>query len=281
MGLRKYRTMVGDFETTVYDGQKTTEVWASAIVELYTEEVKIFNSIDETFEYLASAKGNIILYYHNLKFDGAFWLSYLLVDRNFQQAVEKTGERINDVQWLNDKQMKNKTFKYSISDKGQFYSITIKINGKYIQIRDSLKLLPFSVKKIGKSFETKHKKLEMEYTGFRYSGCKITDEEKEYIKNDVLIVAKALNILFSENLTKMTSASNALNDYKEIIGKNKFSHWFTNLDYNVDKDIRQSYKGGFTYLNPIYKEKIVENINVLDVNSLYPSVMQFCKMPIR
>ena len=62
MGLRKYRTMVGDFETTVYDGQKTTEVWASAIVELYTEEVKIFNSIDETFEYLASAKGNIILY---------------------------------------------------------------------------------------------------------------------------------------------------------------------------------------------------------------------------
>ena len=79
----------------------------------------------------------------------------------------------------------------------------------------------------------------------------------------------------------MTSASNALNDYKEIIGKNKFSHWFTNLDYNVDKDIRQSYKGGFTYLNPIYKEKIVENINVLDVNSLYPSVMQFCKMPIR
>ena len=179
MGLRKYRTMVGDFETTVYDGQKTTEVWASAIVELYTEEVKIFNSIDETFEYLASAKGNIILYYHNLKFDGAFCLSYLLVDRNFQQAVEKTGERINDVQWLNDKQMKNKTFKYSISDKGQFYSITIKINGKYIQIRDSLKLLPFSVKKIGKSFETKHKKLEMEYTGFRYSGCKITDEEKE------------------------------------------------------------------------------------------------------
>ncbi|MGN1371248.1 MAG: DNA polymerase [Candidatus Coprovivens sp.] len=39
--------------------------------------------------------------------------------------------------------------------------------------------------------------------------------------------------------------------------------------------------GGFTYLNPIYKEKIVENINVLDVNSLYPSVMQYCKMPIR
>lgn len=138
-----------------------------------------------------------------------------------------------------------------------------------------------SVDSIAKTYGLPISKLKIDYNAEREKGHILTEEEKEYIKNDVLIVAKALNILFNENLTKMTSASNALNDYKEIIGKNKFSHWFTNLDYNVDKDIRQSYKGGFTYLNPIYKEKIVENINVLDVNSLYPSVMQYCKMPIR
>ena len=284
MGLRKYRTMVGDFETTVYDGQKTTEVWASAIVELYTEEVKIFNSIDDTFEYLASAKGNIILYYHNLKFDGAFWLSYLLVDRNFQQAVEKTGERINDVQWLNDKQMKNKTFKYSISDKGQFYSITIKINGKYIQIRDSLKLLPFSVKKIGKSFETKHKKLEMEYTGFRYSGCKITDEEKEYIKNDVLVVKEALEIMFNEGHNKLTIGSCCLAEFKKIIGKEDFKDYFPNLtektldkttygSFNAEEYIRKSYRGGWCYVVKGKENKIYTKGITADVNSLYPSVM--------
>ena len=284
MGLRKYRTMVGDFETTVYDGQKTTEVWASAIVELYTEEVKIFNSIDDTFEYLASAKGNIILYYHNLKFDGAFWLSYLLVDRNFQQAVEKTGERINDVQWLNDKQMKNKTFKYSISDKGQFYSITIKINGKYIQIRDSLKLLPFSVKKIGKSFETKHKKLEMEYTGFRYSGCKITDEEKEYIKNDVLVVKEALEIMFNEGHNKLTIGSCCLAEFKKIIGKDDFRQYFPNLtemaldketygSFNAEEYIRKSYRGGWCYVVKGKENKIYTKGITADVNSLYPSVM--------
>ena len=284
MGLRKYRTMVGDFETTVYDGQKTTEVWASAIVELYTEEVKIFNSIDETFEYLASAKGNIILYYHNLKFDGAFWLSYLLVDRNFQQAVEKTGERINDVQWLNDKQMKNKSFKYSISDKGQFYSITIKINGKYIQIRDSLKLLPFSVKKIGKSFETKHKKLEMEYTGFRYSGCKITDEEKEYIKNDVLVVKEALEIMFNEGHNKLTIGSCCLAEFKKIIGKDDFRQYFPNLtevtldketygSFNAEEYIRKSYRGGWCYVVKGKENKIYTKGITADVNSLYPSVM--------
>lgn len=37
--------------------------------------------------------------------------------------------------------------------------------------------------------------------------------------------------------------------------------------------------GGFTYLNPIYKNKTVENIVNLDVNSLYPSVMEACSLP--
>ena len=35
----KARTFMADFETTVYEGQTSTEVWASACVELYTEDV--------------------------------------------------------------------------------------------------------------------------------------------------------------------------------------------------------------------------------------------------
>ena len=107
----------------------------------------------------------------------------------------------------------------------------------------------------------------------REKGHILTAEEIEYIKNDVLIVAKALNVLFYEDLTKMTQGSNALNDFKEILTKSKFNHYFPTLDYEVDKDLRKSYKGGFTYLNPIYKEKDVGKGVVLDVNSLYPSVM--------
>ena len=47
---------MGDFETTVYKGQVHTEVWASASVELFTEDVKIFHSIGEQFEYFKSLK---------------------------------------------------------------------------------------------------------------------------------------------------------------------------------------------------------------------------------
>lgn len=77
----------------------------------------------------------------------------------------------------------------------------------------------------------------------------------------------------------MTQGSNALNDFKEMLTKSKFNHYFPTLDYEVDKDLRKSYKGGFTYLNPIYKEKDLENITVLDVNSLYPSVMYEKELP--
>ena len=39
MKVPKYRYFVGDFETTVYKEQVNTEVWASASVELFTEDV--------------------------------------------------------------------------------------------------------------------------------------------------------------------------------------------------------------------------------------------------
>ena len=284
MKIKKFKTFVGDFETTVYEGQKHTEVWASAIVELYSEDVKIFKSIDETFEYLSVMKDNVIVYYHNLKFDGSFWLSYLLVDRNFKQAYNKTGERINDVEWQQEKEMKNNTFKYSISDKGQFYTIIIKVNNKFIEIRDSLKLLPFSVKKIGKSFETKHKKLDMEYTGFRYSGCEITLEEQEYIKNDVLVVKEALEIMYNEGHNKLTIGSCCLEEYKKLIGKDDYTMYFPNLteieldkdtygSFNAEEYIRKSYRGGWCYVVKGKENKIYTNGVTADVNSLYPSVM--------
>ena len=100
---------MGDFETTVYKGQEYTEVWASAVVELYSEDVSIFHSIDETLEYLYDLNTNVVIWYHNLKFDGAFWISYLLKDLGYKQALEKVGDT---VQWQKTTKMLNNTFKY-------------------------------------------------------------------------------------------------------------------------------------------------------------------------
>ena len=284
MKTRKYRYFVGDFETTVYKGQVNTEVWASASVELFTEDVHIFHSIEEQFEYFVGLNSNIICYYHNLKFDGAFWLSYLLVDLGYTQAYIKTGDNANDFEWIAPKYMKNKTFNYSISNMGQWYRISIKINDHIIEFRDSLKLLPFSVKRIGQSFGTKHKKLEMEYKGFRYAGCVITDEEKDYISNDILVVKEALEIMFTEGHNRLTIGSCCLAEYKKSIGRKYYDELFPNVyEIPIDKTIygfdnagdwiRQAYRGGWCYLVKGKERKVFKNGTTADVNSLYPSMM--------
>lgn len=284
MRVKKYRYFMCDFETTVYEGQEHTEVWASASVELFTEDVKIFHSIDEQLEYFISLNENIVGYYHNLKFDGTFWLDFLLTKKHFQQATEKIGEEENEVEWLKDREMKNNTFKYSISDRGQWYTIIMKINNRYIELRDSLKLLPFSVKRIGESFKTKHKKLEMEYKGFRYAGCEITPEEQKYIANDVLVVKEALEFMFSEGHNKLTIGSCCLEEYKSIITKELFELQFPDMyqigidpeqfkENNAGDYIRHSYKGGWCYVVKAKQNKIFHRGLTADVNSLYPSMM--------
>ena len=189
---------VADFETTVYDNQDHTEVWAAALVKLKTEDVRI--------------------------------------------------------------------------------------NDKYIYFRDSLKLLPFSVRSIGKGFATKHKKLEMEYNGYRYAGCEITEDEKFYIANDVLVVKEALEIMFSQGHKELTIGSCCLKEYKRIITQAAFDDMFPDLtkyeikrqdtpEENAEQYIRKSYRGGWCYVVKNKAHKIYNSGTTADVNSLYPSMM--------
>lgn len=282
MRKRKFRYFVCDFETTVFEGQTHTEVWASASVEMFTEDVQIFHSIAEQFEYFVQQDCNVVAYFHNLKFDGSFWLSYLMLHLKYTQAYDEITEGI--VRWKHEKDMPNNSFKYSISDRGQWYTIIIKTHSHIIEIRDSLKLLPFSVKKLGESFQTKHKKLEMEYKGFRYAGCEITDEEKKYIANDVLVVKEAMEFMFNNNHDKLTIGSCCLAEYEEIMTKETYEQYFPNL-YEIPLDekrhgvnnvgdwIRKSYKGGWCYLVKGKENKIKQKGLTADVNSLYPSMM--------
>ena len=251
-----------DFETSTWQTDKTF-VWAFALCEIGNEDnVIIGNNIDDFMKYVEHLP-NSEIFFHNLKFDGEFIIHWLLT-HGFTHVKDK-------------KDRKDKTFSTLISDMGMFYSIEVYFKvwnkkDKKVKFIDSLKIIPFGVEQIAKSFGLPISKLEIDYNEPRELGHKLTKEESDYITNDVKIVAMALDLLFKEGLTKITTASNALANYKETIGKSKFENLFPELDYDVDKDIRQAYKGGFTYLNPIYKEIDTGGGVVLDVNSLYPSV---------
>lgn len=255
-----------DFETTT--DPLDCRVWACGICSIdETHSFKYGNSLEWFIEFAKNNTGSTF-YFHNLKFDGEFILCYL-----FEHGYKYVTDR---------KKLKTKTFTTLISDKGQFYSLEICFNkNEYktekITIYDSLKILPFSVETIAKGFNLPISKLEIDYDEKREIGHILTPQEIDYLRNDVEIMSRALLTIFNQDLRQMTQGSNALYDYKKIVGKKNFSKWFPIPDY--DFDVRQSYKGGFTYCDPRRQGQDIGEGIVLDVNSLYPAVMYDRPLP--
>lgn len=287
MGKRKPpRVFVADFETSVYEGQTRTEVWAAATVELGTENVVIHNSISKWFNYIGEIAeyDNVVVYFHNLKFDGNFILWYLMFKTNFKPAATEISEDV--VKWDDTRTLANRTYSYSIGRQGQWYTMRVGMNDHQIEIRDSLKLLPFALRKIGKDFKTKHQKLDIDYEGERHENEQIKPEEKEYIRNDVLVIKEALEIMYSQGHNKLTIGACCMSEFKTILQNDysEFRNLFPRMDeVTIDSDvygeptadayIRHAYKGGWCYLVKGKENKIFHNGTTADVNSLYPSVM--------
>lgn len=259
---------VADFETTT-DAQDC-RVWAWGLYEIGSYgHFQYGNSIDsfmDKMKELSAEKATV--YFHNLKFDGEF-IIYWMFTHGWLHVQEK-------------KERTNCSFMTLISDKGAFYSMEIyfrmlKTRQYKITFLDSLKVLPLSVAEIARAFDLPIQKEEIEYDADRPVGHELTLDEISYLRNDCEIVARALEQLFKQELTKMTTAANAMNNYKEIISRKNFSYWYPEPDY--DADVRQSYRGGFTYADPRFTNREIGAGIVLDVNSLYPSVMYSKPLP--
>lgn len=264
------RKFACDFETTT--DLKDCRVWAYACCEIGDTDNFIYgNSIDEFMEWCANRKENFTCYFHNLKFDGSFIVDWLM-HNDFEHVEDK-------------KNRKDNTFSTLITDMGQWYKIEVwfKVKGHKVNkvtFQDSLKILNFSVDFIAskKGFNLPQQKLELDYRAKREVGHILTDEEVAYIHNDVWIMATALGIMFDAGLNKMTIASDALKSFKDMCPS--FDRLFPKLSPEVDEMLRPSYKGGFTYVSDKYAGKELGAGVTLDVNSLYPSRMRSCFLPV-
>lgn len=255
-------SFTADFETTT--DEKDCRVWAYALCNINNpDEFYYGNSFEDFIQFCSDDKNNYTLYFHNLKFDGAFILSWLL--HNGYEYIEDRKDK------------RDHTFTTLITDMGQFYLIEIyfKVKSHHVnkvKILDSLKIFPnFSVERVAEGFDLPIRKLEIDYKLKRPVGWELTDEEVSYIRNDVEIMARALKIMFDQGLNKMTIAGDAFTSYKQF--NPNFRRRFPIISKAIDSDIRLSYRGGFTYVNEIYKEKAVGKGICIDKNSMYPSKM--------
>lgn len=268
--------LVADFETTVLPDTVTSsnlkelpitpsvEVWLACFCEVGKHDkdenfVINYDIKDFMYHVIEYCENNnpyeeTVVFFHNLKFDGSYITHFLL--RN------------------------NIEFEHFIDDMGMWFSITIETDKATIVFRDSLKVLNFSL-----GFLSEHIIKDVETlkgdTPLLLEKPKQEDIKKEwldYIINDVRILGIAIKELYFERgFTKFTSASESLFQFKQTVD---FDNLFPTLTYEEDREIRQGYKGAWTYVKESIKGKpIKKRIKVYDENSKYPSVMLHHELP--
>lgn len=252
---------VADFETEselYYEKYGCTDTWLCYIENLEDDNGYLCVDIDVFIEFIIKQFRkqckNQYVYFHNLSFDGMF-LMY---------ALDKMGIEFDTV----------------INEYKKIYEIKLNYGEKYISFRCSYMIFMCSVAALPESTKST-----IDYMPIRnYLSVKdATDEEIYYIKQDVRTVKKNLLALVNKFDVKLGGRfkTNASISYKELkrlasiklrkMGR-EWNDVFPKLKRSVDDYIRNAYSGGFTYLNPKYKDVLIKSKVVsYDMVSSYPT----------
>ena len=268
MRKKKCPIYLADFETTPYEQYKKegeTKVYLWCLKSLDEKQTYMGVNIDTFFSRLYELNiGKIVVYFHNLSFDGEFIMWYLL--KNNYSYGEK----------------ENQTFTPIIDETGNIYMINVWNNDIEIEIRCSYKLFPKSIEDIGEMVGVKKLNETHNYEEIKnYNSLEeLPQEEIDYINNDVTIMCRLIKYLEEVGINGVTMSSSAYKNWRKdkyFLCKNQF---IKDENDEINEIVRKSYRGGITKVNKKYEGVELEDVISFDVNSLYPSVMYDNPMPI-
>lgn len=293
---RKSCNLYADFETTAFaqylkDGY--TRVYLGGFIDDTQDDITVFGSIQGFFKSLkpyTELYTDLNIYFHNLAFDVSFIL-YYLNEQGYTHHIRADGE------W----ELPYKTYDLFINMQGQIYTLTVMHNGCRLTFKDSLKKLPTNIKSLGTFVGLDKLDETHNYDEFKpiyTSRDEVPEEEIKYLRNDILILRKAMQLYSKDSnfLNTLTSASASYNTWLRMYFKDhKFNScvYFKQIQELKDKlsqllpvvdneeiqgIINKSYRGGITYVNPKYQAKMINGVSY-DVNSLYPYAMINCAYP--
>jgi hypothetical protein len=235
-----------DFVTACYmvrtnKGKYTQPQW------FYGEDIDSFWDWVETKAY---AKSKLYMYAHNLMFD----CSVLKV---FKSLTKRNWDMKNPI----------------IEDPPTVLKFEQSNPTKSIQLIDTMNYFPFSVKKIG------------EWVGLEKFDFEVSRKDpaafKRYCERDVEIIAKAVTSFHSfikdEDLgnVRITIASQAFSAYRHRF----MPHSLYCSDSKFELGLaRQAYTGGRA--EAFFIGKIPEKVYCLDINSMYPAMMEQYPYPV-
>ena len=249
-----------DIETNIYE--YNCECYLIGAVDFETESY--FESKDWDNFFNLTVYENSTFWVHNLRFDGVY-LMYWLFEKGYKFNNVKTS------------QLRKNEFKTIINAMGMYYTIIFKYKKYIITFKDSAKIIPLKVSQIGKAFGYQ----DMNKGIYDYEKIRtyenLTVEDKEYNKQDNLIVVKAIKKLKEQGLTANTQAGNGLKDFKQTITSKLYNYHYNYQNY--DDEIRKAYYGGLVLVKKGIENKDIGKGFVYDENSAYPYVLKNCRLP--
>lgn len=254
---RKMEIYFADFETTKQnkDGRVRVYLWA-----LVKEKFKAVGfKIDTFFNEIEKLQNAILFFRNGSAFDFNFILSYLLENKIAYDILEKNN-CIYQIGLFNER----------------------------VLLRDSIHLIPLSLKESCKQFNQVYFKTSIDYeTPYEH---KATAEEVDYCINDVRCDEEAVNNFYklldeilqemglnktrAKMRDKMTISGIAFSAFVESTG-GLYEKVCKPNTYN-DKFVRQAYTGGFVF----FKKGLQENLEMDDNNSMYPFQYAYNMLPV-
>ena len=204
-----------------------------------------------------------ILFAHNgANFDNFFMIAWLLKN-GYHQVPE-------------NHMLEEHSFFLLASDLNKNLRLEFVYKGKIFIIKDSIRFLCLPLRGLGKMLGDA--KLEADnYYGKSILELEAEDQQKylEYAKQDTKILMKSILMYHKKYPSVLsekthTQATISLKDWRD----NSIME-YKDYEYLKENEMqkRRHYSGGFTCVNSIYENKIVEKVYYYDINSSYPAIM--------
>lgn len=188
---------------------------------------------------------------------------------------------------------------FSVDDRKPIKALT---KGGF-EFRDSYILSGYNLESLADNLvKHKNKKLvgNLDYSLIRHHNTEITEDELEYMENDVTIILNYINEQIEQygNITKIPLTNTGRvreyvkhkcyynegkSKYKSSKSKrNNYRFIMENLTLEPDEylKLKRTFMGGFTHSNPINTDKVLQGVNSIDFTSSFPSVMIAEKFPM-
>lgn len=220
-----------------------------------------FDFMNQFIGFMFSKKSYTTFFAHNLSHDFSYICSFLYQHYEGEFSIDYDNTVILDVGH-------------------DIKKITVVFRNKKFIFRDTFSLFTASLDRVMRDYTDVVKGETPLFS--HIEDVVIDDEIRDYVDNDVYGLAVALVKRLKTGKNKITTAGDAFATLKDFVNGDKkdlFSRFFPFLSFEEDKEMRQAYRGGYTYLNPLYSEKTMNDLTVIDINSMYPAQMYNKPLP--